>query len=306
MEGEGADPKSLLSQGTPGSCKKTEDALGVLEGKYNLKAGIPSQNMIEQLHGCGDDSLTVDEVPRRTLSSGELSGQFLPMGNRKEQMDGKEQSDVSSGLYEEGGDPGLGVVRMSVSPQQEVLINSRSSELWPINPQNLQLPVLSSLDPEVPTEVREGSRSGIIRNGNHFPVQPHGEKEAQAGSGENGGSVGGDVYLLCSRSNEGGPHGSSQLATVGPEDQECGLPPLQEEFCRQSDHHASSNEDYYDYIEEFLGEGTLVNIDAARTYVDLQSGTIKTSVEVSAEDDGVAVKHEVEWVTRFLPNRKQK
>lgn len=72
--------------------------------------------------------------------------------------------------------------------------------------------------------------------------------------------------------------------------------------CEERSHEDHSS----DSIEEFLSEGALVSLDSVQTYVDLRSGAVRTSIQVSAEDEGMVVKHEAEWLTQFVQARKYK
>ncbi|CAI5764912.1 Hypothetical predicted protein [Podarcis lilfordi] len=294
VEGKRGDPQPSLDQSIFKSCTGREETGSIMGQKYNDEIDAPSQNEIRQHQECGDGHLVMgEEAADRTISGPEPTGEFLWI----QPMDGNQQSDYSNSLYKEGRDTSRDVCTLA-SPKEGVTVNNRCGP----EARGSELPIVHEVAAEECGNSKQGSSNLSMSR-----IVGDDEDVEELGTGMIQRKVDEDHDLPSPKRKDRG--GTWSLPTrKNPDHQDAYRNNSQqeeeeEEICRPSSGRPS-NDDDYGYIEEFLGEGALVNIDSAQTFVDLESGAVRTSVEVSAEDDGVAVKHEVEWVTRFVRSQK--
>lgn len=300
--GTNGDPEPCMDETILRSCKETEEMLGVVEQKLNAGLDVQSTNKKNQHQMCGDASLIMEEeVPRRTMAVEELSHPSLL-------MDKKQQNDVSSSSGKDGRDDPQDIIQILVSPNERDQVNTTSSTYlssYSLQTRGNELADISGIPPEDGGRgggrASSPSRTRIVKN---YVAQSG--KEALLGTNAAEGQEAEHLHLACPACQEAE---NERLLPSMENPEDCNdiiMHDSQEELHGQRSCRNGDNDDYYDFIEEFLSEGALVNIDSAQTYVDLETGTVRTSVEVSAEDEGMEVKHEAEWVTQFVRSRKHK
>lgn len=274
------------------SCKGIEEMLGVADQKFNPGIDVPSTNRKNQLQRCGGANLIVEEEdPRRRTTVEDISHPSLLAEKNP-------QSDASSNSGKEGTQDHQDIICTLVSPSERGLINTTSSrDLSSYN----ELDAISGTSPEDRGDAggRASSPSGT-RTVKNYGAQSAG-REALLGTNAAEGHEDENLNLSCPACRE-----TEDETLEDPDCHDVVMYDSQEELHAQRSCRNGDNDDYYDFIEEFLSEGALVNIESAQTYVDLETGTVRTSVEVSAEDEGMEVKHEAEWVTQFVRSRKHK
>lgn len=286
--------------------KGREETVSTMEHNYSAEMGGQTENEIYQEQIYMDDHSVLEDNSRdETIPRKELSDQYLLVNRQEEQIGRNALNDVSNHSFKKGQDCTWDTYVL-LSPKEGVLVSNISNEvLSSCHPKarETELPDISRMNPRDCENVNKSSpnqtQSRIIEN--YADAHQHGGREATLCTTAVESKMGGDACLLDPKQN-------FEMERLAPCMKNPCCPDIsvynsQEEFCQQRDSHASNSDDYYECIEEFLGEGALVNIDSAQTYVDFENGTIKTSVEVSAKDEGVTVKHEVEWVTRFVQSR---
>lgn len=303
--GTNGNSEASMDQTILRSCKESEETLGVTEQKLNAGFDVQSTNRKNQHQMCGDANIIMEEeeAPWRTTAVEELSRPTLL-------MDKNQQNDVSSSSGKDGRDDPQGIVQILVSPSERDQLSTTSSTYlssYSLQTRGNELADLGGVPAEDGGRVGGGrasspSRTRIVKN---YVAQSAG-KEALLGTNAAEGPEAEQLHLACPACQEA--ENERLLACVeNPEDcHDITMHDSQEELHGQRSCRNGDNDDYYDFIEEFLSEGALVNIDSAQTYVDLETGTVRTSVEVSAEDEGMEVKHEAEWVTQFVRSRKHK
>lgn len=285
--------------------KGREETVGTMEHNYSAEMGVQTENEMYQEQICMDDSSVLEENSPDERTSKELPNQYLLVNRQEEQIGGNALNEVSNHSFKKGQDYTWDM-KVLLSPKEGVLVNNISNEvLSSCHPKErgTELPDISGMNPRDCENVNKSSsnqtQSRIIED--YADAHQHGGREAKLCTTAAESKMGEDFCLLGPKQNFETERLTHYMKN--PCCPDISVYNSQEEFCQQRDSHASNSDDYYECIEEFLGEGALVNIDSAQTYVDFENGTIKTSVEVSAKDEGMTIKHEVEWVTRFVQSR---
>lgn len=303
VKGRMDDPDVLQEQAAHGSCEGRGDPRGILEQKPNAKTDGQNKKMTPQSLPCGNGS-PITEEPRRqpVVGKGAPEPSFL-MEEQTQPMNEDWQRGLSGG------------------PCQEDDIWERNASPFP--KERLRADSQPSISSCCRQETREATFPTVNRTtagicGNPGVSKPPGARTAknyagrkqpigkEAQFGNNGvRKMDKEVYLPFSKCKERETDGS-RLSVEDPTSHDLSRCNPGRESQGDLRFPAGENGDPHNYLEDFLSEGALVSINSAQTDVDLETGTIQTHMEVSAQDGGVVVKHKVEWFTEFESSCKLK